>query len=89
MNRKLDLKSDKFKCFDCNNAHLLTINCPYTQKHGLMCSLNHSDTIKNSTWGMSMWCKWAIKKDGDRYIYCPKSECPASLPDNPCLMRHR
>lgn len=83
MNTKLDLK-----CLDCKDAQLRTIDCPYTQKLGLMCSLNHSDTIKNSRCGTSIWCKWAIKKDGNKYIYCPRSKCPASLPDNLCIMRH-
>jgi len=67
---------------NCNDFNLRTIDCPYTQKFGLMCSMNHCDSRHQ------MWCTYALKKVGDKYIYCSREDCPASKKDNPCGMGH-
>ena len=76
----------KKKNMDCSHGYdLLTIECPYTQKFGLMCSMNHCDTYKSEqVW----WCVKALKKVNNKYVMRSVDECPFSLKDNPCCMRH-
>ena len=54
--------------------YLSTIDCPYSQKLGLMCDMNHCDTKNNK-----LWCTWALQKSGDGFIYCPHNDCPYTL----------
>ena len=79
-------KNENMKC--SHGSHLLTIDCPYSQKFGLMCSMIHSDTISSK-----IWCAHALTKHttstGVYYDYCSNENCPYTIKHKiPCSMRH-
>ena len=81
MNSCFTCEEKKLKC--TYGYNLKTINCPYSQKLGLMCSMNHIDTNNK------LWCTHALVKNGASYKYCPSKLCPYTLRTNlKCAMRH-
>lgn len=83
MYKKKSFDNANMKC--SHGYNIKTINCPYTQQFGLMCSMQHCDTISGQAW----WCTYALKHVNNKYQCCSCHDCPASLKDNLCSMRHK
>ena len=83
MNSCFTINEKELNCV--HGYHLKTINCPYSQKLGLMCCMSHIDT------NHQFWCTHALVKNGNGngYKYCPSKLCPYTLMTNlKCSMHH-